>query len=129
MALPVAQTVWQVVQVLLVTIGFFAFYWILSKVIGWLERRTLHFAGLAAADDHAVMQAIREETRILDAKFFGLAFNMVKITFALILLAFYLPVAFTIFPETEDLGSDILVAIFEPLADAGQAFLNYTRSP
>ena len=128
MALPFAQAIWQASQILLITVGFFALYWLLAKMIEWVERQCLRVVGIAAADDHAIMQAIREETRILDARFFGLVFNLVKITLALVLLILYLPVGFTIFPATGKLGSVVLDAILEPLSSAGRAFLGYLPS-
>jgi len=75
--------------------------------------------------DHAVVQALRSETRLLDLSFFQLLVGLIKWVLLLVAIGFYLPLSFSIFPETEQFGRQLMVIVFGPLREAGLGFVAY----
>ena len=119
--IPLAFIYWG--QFVLVTLGLIGLLWLINRALNRLT------AGLSRAaeqqQDHAVVQALRSETRLLDLSFFQLLVGLIKWALLLVAIGFYLPLSFTIFPETEQFGRELLVIVFDPLKEAGLGFVAY----
>ena len=119
--IPVAFLYWG--QFVLVTLGLVIGLWLLNRVLNGLTGRFSRAAD--EQQDHAVVQALRSETRLLDLSFFQLIVGVMKWTLLLLAIGIYLPLSFLIFPETEQFGRALLVIVFSPLKEAGLGFVAY----
>ncbi len=110
-------------QFVLVTLGLIIVLWLINRALNTLGVRLSRVAD--EQQDHAVVQALRSETRLLDLRFFQLIIGLVKWILLFLAIGIYLPLSFLIFPETEQYGRALLVMVFGPLRDAGRGFVAY----
>ncbi len=119
--IPLAFLYWG--QFVLVTLGLVGLLWLINRA---LNRLTVGLSRAAEEQqDHAVVQALRSETRLLDLSFFQLLVGLIKWVLLLVAIGFYLPLSFSIFPETEQFGRQLMVIVFGPLREAGLGFVAY----
>jgi len=119
--IPLAFLYWG--QFVLVTLGLVGLLWLINRA---LNRLTVGLSRAAEEQqDHAVVQALRSETRLLDLSFFQLLVGLIKWVLLLVAIGFYLPLSFSIFPETEQFGRQLMVIVFSPLREAGLGFVAY----
>ncbi len=110
-------------QFVLVTLGLIFVLWLINRALNTFTVRLSRAAD--EQQDHAVVQALRSETRLLDLSFFQLTVGLLKWAVLFFAIGIYLPLSFLIFPETEQFGRELMVIVFDPLRQAGVSFVAY----
>ena len=114
-------------QFVLVTLGLIFVLWLINRALNTFTVRLSRAAD--EQQDHAVVQALRSETRLLDLSFFQLTVGLLKWAVLFFAIGIYLPLSFLIFPETEQFGRELMVIVFDPLRQAGVSFVSIPRRP